>query len=288
MNVNQLNPNLYQDDLGIWRSERSTSAISYPEDGNLNCFQIEDDSFWFQHRNECISTIVRRFPPTGILLDVGGGNGFVTRRLLDDGVEAILLEPGAAGAFNAKTYRQIPNVICSTLEDAHFPAKSVSAVGFFDVLEHIPDDDRFIQLIHTILTDHGLIYGTVPAYSWLWSFSDVRAGHFRRYTFKTLQKCLLDRFEMVFFTYFFQPLIVPIFLLRTLPFRLRLFRNNRLLSSTSEHGTSGGVDSKLIRRLLRPELAKIKQGKTIPTGTSCLFVARKNECPHEKKRFFYS
>ena len=40
-------------------------AISYPEEGNEACFQIEDQSFWFRHRNDCIRELVRHFPPRG-------------------------------------------------------------------------------------------------------------------------------------------------------------------------------------------------------------------------------
>ena len=55
-------------------------AVSYPEEGNEACFQIEDQSFLFRHRNDCIRELVRKFPPNGKgpIFDVGGGNGFLT------------------------------------------------------------------------------------------------------------------------------------------------------------------------------------------------------------------
>jgi hypothetical protein len=40
-------------------------AISYPEEGNEACFEIEDQSFWFRHRNDCIRELVRNFPARG-------------------------------------------------------------------------------------------------------------------------------------------------------------------------------------------------------------------------------
>lgn len=42
-----------------------SEAISYPEQGNEACFQIEDQSFWFRHWNDCIRELVRSFPPRG-------------------------------------------------------------------------------------------------------------------------------------------------------------------------------------------------------------------------------
>ena len=42
-----------------------SEAISYPEEGNEACFEIEDQSFWFRHRNNCIRELVMNFPPRG-------------------------------------------------------------------------------------------------------------------------------------------------------------------------------------------------------------------------------
>ena len=49
---------------GIFYATASES-ISYPEAGNEACFEMEDHSFWFRHRNVCIRELVRIFPPRG-------------------------------------------------------------------------------------------------------------------------------------------------------------------------------------------------------------------------------
>ena len=49
---------------GIYYAAES-EAISYPEEGNEACFEVEDQSFWFRHRNDCIREVVRNFPPRG-------------------------------------------------------------------------------------------------------------------------------------------------------------------------------------------------------------------------------
>ena len=103
IDIANISSKLKPDKEGIWNSLQG-SVISYPDDGNTNCFNIEDDSFWFQHRNECILSVFKQLPPKGTILDVGGGNGFVTKRLLAEGFHSILLEPGAAGAINAKIH----------------------------------------------------------------------------------------------------------------------------------------------------------------------------------------
>ncbi|HEX3866389.1 MAG TPA: hypothetical protein VHV78_06525, partial [Gemmatimonadaceae bacterium] len=77
----------------IWIGDDSTK-LSYPDHGNQMCFQVEDTSFWFRHRNRCIVEMLRRLPPSGTVFDVGGGNGFVTAGLLKAGFDSILVEPG--------------------------------------------------------------------------------------------------------------------------------------------------------------------------------------------------
>lgn len=46
-NINNLTENLIEKD-GIFYS-KNKGKISYPEDGNDTCFNIEDNSFWFKH-----------------------------------------------------------------------------------------------------------------------------------------------------------------------------------------------------------------------------------------------
>ena len=57
-------PGLQLGEDGIYYTTGS-EAISYPEEGNEACFQIEDQSFWFRHRNNCIRELVRNFPLRG-------------------------------------------------------------------------------------------------------------------------------------------------------------------------------------------------------------------------------
>ena len=274
MNVTDLASNLVVDEHGILASSHRRD-LAYPKDGNSECFALEDASFWFQHRNDCISLLVRRFPPAGTILDVGGGNGFVTRRLLDEGFDTALLEPGPGGAYNGKMSRKIPTVICSTLDDAGFPTSCLGAISCFDVIEHIEDDCGFLEQVCSVLRPNGLLYATIPAHNWLWSQSDDAAGHYRRYTRKSIAAILPDGLEMTYFTYFFAALVIPIFALRTLPYVLGLSHNRGVLSSDAEHGTEGGIAVGLIKRQLRREYQRIEKGGTLPYGSSCMFVARK-------------
>jgi hypothetical protein len=81
-NLLDISTGLSQKSDGIWYSKESTD-ISYPADGNELSSGLEDASFWFNHRNECIDALVQRYPVRsgGALFDIGGGNGYVAKAL---------------------------------------------------------------------------------------------------------------------------------------------------------------------------------------------------------------
>ena len=146
MNLEKIALNIRKDKNGIYYA-KSDSDISYPEEGNENCMQIEEDSFWFIHRNNVIAESVKKHSAEKTFFDIGGGNGFVSKRLQDDDTKVALVEPGKIGAINAYK-RGIKDVLCSTLEDAAFIPGKIESVGLFDVVEHIEDDDLFLKNIN--------------------------------------------------------------------------------------------------------------------------------------------
>lgn len=266
---------LHLDKEEIWITSAS-SPLSYPEDGNASCFTLEDSSFWFRHRNRVIINAVRQYPPQGAILDIGGGNGFVAQALLAECFDVTVLEPGRIGAENARKNRKIPEVINASFEDVHFPDASLSAVGIFDVLEHIENDKGFLDLIFKALKPNGFVYLTVPAFPFLWSESDIDAGHFRRYTREDFQTLIHSRYILRYFTYFFSVLTLPTFLFRRLPFVFHLNNRKNLLSKESEHGTRRGPFIRMMSKVLDWEFTCIKNRGLILLGTSCLVILEKN------------
>lgn len=250
------------------------TEISYPAHGNSSCAQVEDHSFWFKHRNECISALVRQFSPAGTFADIGGGNGFVARQLQDDGHEITLIEPGPDGARHARE-RGIRHVICSSLEQLDGAKHIYDAIGAFDVVEHISDDADFIRRLSQLLAPSGYFFSTVPAHQWLWSMADDEAGHFRRYTMETYQDLLAPHFDVQFSSYFFQPLILPIAVLRSLPYRLGIRSSSTDASASREHGTDGGLSAVVLSRLLHPEVPRIAALKSLSFGSSLIIAARR-------------
>jgi len=249
--------------------------VSYPDDHNAACFLIEDDSFWFGHRNRCIAAAVRRFPPSGFILDVGGGNGYVARGLMDAGYETVLLEPGADGAQNAKRERLLPTVINATLADARIRAGTIPNIGLFDVLEHIEDDRSFARQMFDLMRPGGLLYLTVPSFNWLWSMSDVDAMHYRRYTKRSLGEVLEGRFDVLYSTYLFQRLVPVSFLMRALPYAVGLARPKPASAYNADHAAGNKRMADVLNRLIGREVSSIAAGNSLSIGSSLLVVARR-------------
>ena len=205
LDLRQFAPSLTRDEAGIWVAARS-GAVSYPADGHAACFQVEERSFWFQHRNAVLVSVMRRLPPpSGIVFDVGGGNGFVARALQDAGWVTTVVEPGPVGAANARRSSGGANVVCARLEDAGFSRGALPAIGLFDVVEHVEDDARLLADVRELLAPEGRVFITVPAYQWLWSTEDDDAGHFRRYTAASLSAALGAAGLVVEYVSYFQP-----------------------------------------------------------------------------------
>jgi len=272
LRLDEIASNLIQLDDGMWTA-KSESRISYPEDGNEECLGLEESSFWFNHRNSVLVSIVKRFRPAGPVFDIGGGNGYVTKGLCDAGIEAVLVEPGRGGALNGR--RRGLEVIRSTLTDAGFRPNVLSSAGIFDVLEHIEDADAFLGELNSVLVPGGYLYVAVPAFRALWSAQDHLAGHHRRYTRTSLRRALRTAgFQVRYSSYMFAPLPPAIFLFRALPSRLRL-KGAAMRERTQAHHSVGGVGGRLLRRLLAWERAHLTSGGTLPVGSSCIAVGQK-------------
>jgi hypothetical protein len=251
--------------------------VSYPKEGNSLSFLIEEKSWWFQFRNKFIASYVKKFAPNTTFWDIGGGNGFVSKGLHENGIHTILVEPGIDGAVNASN-RGLNHIFCATFEELQINPEMIEAAGLFDVLEHIEDPHSFLSKINKSMQKDGKLFITVPAYNFLWSVDDDFAGHFKRYTISSLNDTLdAAGFEMVKSTYFYSFLIFPIFFFRTLKQKIQgadIQDVNNLAKAKSEHGDQGILVA-IMKPIWKLELWMIRKGIKIPFGSSCLVVAKK-------------
>lgn len=270
--IHRISDNLNLSPEGIWVGPRSTYFRFLPDDPT-DWVQVQEQSFWYGHRNNCLKEIFKNFPQEGIALEVGAGDGFVSLGLQQMGMEVVAVEPDIKRARNAKL-RGVENVISAKLEDIKWKPGSVGGVGLFDVLEHIEDDVAFLRQVKGMLKLGGRLYVSVPAYRWLWSKEDNEAGHLRRYTLGTLRKKLeMAGFVVEYASYFFGVLAVPILLLRSFPSRLGIRKNRTHLSNCREHQPKIPVVTNALNYFLSREVQAIRNKSIKLFGASCLVVA---------------
>ncbi len=264
---------IHETDDGILVSAAGSEPLDYPEEGNELTMQVEEASFWFQHRNRAITTLLRNHPVDGALWDIGGGNGFQALRLQEE-LPVVMVEPGPVGCAYARR-RGVKTVIRSTLEGLSLPTASVAALSFFDVLEHLETPEQTLAESRRVLADGGKIFITVPAFTFLWSDEDVFARHQRRYDAESLGLELEGAgFAIDFLSYFFQALLLPVYLLRTLPYKLsaKKVTTETATMDQGEH-TPPAALRKALEVFLNRELAVLERGGRLSYGTSVIAVA---------------
>ena len=99
-------PEFHIDSNGINVLTDNKETVFYPESGNDECFGIEKDSFWFNHRNNILVKIMKKLPFDNNFADIGGGNGYQANFIKENFLEKeiYLIEPGYHGCLKAKKY----------------------------------------------------------------------------------------------------------------------------------------------------------------------------------------
>ncbi|MDR3166145.1 MAG: class I SAM-dependent methyltransferase [Synergistaceae bacterium] len=252
-----------------------TAEVSYADEVHDRLFELEDNSFWFKHRNRVIKAVIDSMPPKdNRIIELGGGNGNMAHYLIQHGYKTAMIEPGEHGCKNAAR-RGLKNIVCGFMNTNTVQENSVEAVGLFDVLEHIEDDAVFLKNLRELLIEDGFLYMTVPAHQYLWSESD-KCGHFRRYELPELrEKVKTAGYAVDFVSYFFWFMPFPIFLLRALPYRAcAASRRKQAIINQGEFVLPNWLD-RLARIVLGLEIDLIAKAKSICFGASIILVARK-------------
>jgi len=271
--LREITTNTVESSPGFWETP-GRSRVSYPDSGHDLYAKIEELSFWFLHRNACILSAVTGVSPKKPLIDIGGGNGFVAKCLTEAGWNTVVLEPGYSGARKAYD-RGLRPVIVGDFDSVGFLDGVIPAVGIFDVLEHINDDADFLIGVRRKMHADGYMFVTVPAFGILWSEEDVIAGHFRRYSLSTITN-LVEKvgFQVIYGTYFFSFLPIPIFILRAIPGFLGFKATQELNEYHGKHIFKGKFAGWLIGCFCSVEKFFISKHFKIPFGSSLLIIAK--------------
>jgi SAM-dependent methyltransferase len=173
------------------------------------------DHFWVRRRFEVMQRladpVIRQAKK---IAEVGCGNGLVQRYLEDHySVEVAGFELNEL-ALKQSCSRTSPLYCYNIHERAENLKNEFDLVILFDVLEHIQDENGFLESIKHHMTDSGRILINVPAHQSLYSRYDQTLGHVRRYSSSELTRTAeTNGFRVSSLTYWGVPLI-PLLLVR--------------------------------------------------------------------------
>ncbi|MBU2623851.1 MAG: class I SAM-dependent methyltransferase [Proteobacteria bacterium] len=268
-----------------WQPERSgTVPVFAPELAQNNSgfkasyfgplAELEASHFWFRARNALIIWALGKYGArVSSFMEIGCGTGFVLQgiarnfpkihlvgsEIYPEGL-AFAVDRIEGGEFMQMDARQIPFV-------AEF-----DAIGAFDLLEHVAEDETVLKQMHQALKPGGLLLLTAPQHRWLWSSVDEYSCHIRRYTAQELHdKVVLAGFTIMRSTSF---------VISLLPFMLisRLLQRNKSESFVPQAESQiHPLLNRIFEGFLRLELWLIRMGVSFPFGGSRLVVATKIE-----------
>ena len=232
---------------------------------------IEENNFWFAARNRLIVRALKRWAPGArSMLEIGCGTGFVLRAIdvAFPGMRLSGTEVLVAGLPYAA--KRVPRATLMQMDARAIPfEREFDAIGAFDVLEHIDEDETVIQQVWRALRPGGVFVITVPQHKFLWSRQDEYACHVRRYEAGELRSKLARAGFKVRYLTSFVSLLLPVLYVS----RLRK-RAARTFDATDEAHISPAANW-ILGAVMRAEGALISVGLRFPAGGSLLAVATK-------------
>lgn len=234
--------------------------------------RLEEANFWFRARNKLILWALRTcMPRARNFLEVGCGTGFVLSGIAEahPGIALSGSEIFLAGLSHAA--KRVPAAYLMQMDARRVPfANEYDAIGAFDVLEHIDEDDVVLRQLHNALNPGGVLFLTVPQHPWLWSASDEYACHVRRYTGREIErKVEKSGFELLRSSSFVTTLLPAMIFSRALQ------KRNKAAFDPANELMINPVLNRTFYSLMMVEFAGIRLGLDYPIGGSRLIVARK-------------
>jgi 2-polyprenyl-3-methyl-5-hydroxy-6-metoxy-1,4-benzoquinol methylase len=258
---------------------KKSTIAHYSEKGYDPLIEVESKHFWFKGRNKIIEAILQKIysrPKQIRFLEVGCGAGYVLQHLEKLGFQMTGLDMNQKGLTYARKRVKSP-LLCCLMEEAIFK-KKFDAVGAFDVLEHVDDENAFLKRCLLHLKPGGHVFITVPAFQFLWSQIDEIGGHRRRYSDKDLTKKLMNAgFNVKTISYFGMFILFPQFTIRKIfDWRRKLTNKKGNLDKIRKESIT--VPPAILNKLFLLTLigeSKMLGHISLPFGSSIIAVAQK-------------
>jgi SAM-dependent methyltransferase len=246
-------------------------------------FATEDKHFWFRARNRVIAILVRQITADRDrgcrILEVGCGTGNVLRVLEQACAYGTVV---GADVFPEGLQYARRRTSCALVRADLLKLPFCAAfdlVGIFDVLEHLPDDNRVLRELYSTLRLGGVLMLTVPSHPSLWSYFDEASHHCRRYGPDELEDKLISAgYSIEYLTQFMSCILPLVWVRRRL--MMGIFQDRkatRLRDMALGELRIIPVVNDLLTLLLSQEARLISHRARLPIGTSLLAIAKKNQ-----------
>lgn len=277
------------DGIPCYAPDVAHENTDYPHGHFEKLFSIERKNFWFCSRNRVIQYLFQKYlgaRDTHKVLEIGCGTGFVLHGLSRfSEYELTGAELHLAGLAFAKKRLHHVHFIQMDFRSTPF-REEFDAIGAFDVLEHVEEDELMMKNAYTTLKPEGFFFISVPQHMWLWSTQDDAAYHKRRYSRKELM-CKLKKagFSVKFVTSFVFTLLPAMALSRF----LKRNKPGKVLPKGMEFSYHElelpWVLNAALSICMRLDEFLIRLGCSLPIGGSLIAVAqkKKNDTLHLEK-----
>ena len=231
--------------------------------------ELEDSHWWFVGRRKMIASIVKKFPQTSQILDIGCSGGSLINLLNEKGYHHVSGIDISKKAIQLCKKRGIKDVRLMSGDKLKFK-KKFDIIIASDVLEHIKDDKKAVESMRQTLKKRGKVICFVPAFMSLWSHHDESNKHYRRYTKKTLSDLFMNNgFNILRRSYWNFSLFIPIFIGK------RLISKKRGIKKESNLYLHSKIINKFMINLLKIENIFLSKFN-FPFGVSTFVIAEKN------------
>jgi 2-polyprenyl-3-methyl-5-hydroxy-6-metoxy-1,4-benzoquinol methylase len=152
---------------------------------------IDRAHFWRAAKRELLRDLLADVAPPERklrLLDIGGASSLYPAVLAEWG-SVTVVEPDRECVETARAVLGT-DIRQGSLPDALGVEGPFDVISMLDVLEHIEDDRRALEVVRGLLAPGGRLIITVPALPALYSDHDRALHHFRRYTRRSLNEAI--------------------------------------------------------------------------------------------------
>lgn len=179
---------------------------------------------WELSRAESILKILKYLPKETVYADIGSGDMFFTKRLLNYTINQIYAVDINYNDLDDND-SNIDNIIkLNNVND--IKDNSVNCIVLMDVLEHIENENEFLENVLDKLMEGGTILITVPAHQFLFSEHDKFLDHYRRYNKKRLLDTVSKHKVEIEEMFYFYSILFIARMLQILFYRLKIIKPN--------------------------------------------------------------